>query len=172
MSQGADTLPCRQSQPSCRITVMFFSTWCHDGGFTFARHPLLPQVHPVQERRVVRQTARRTAAVQRRPSRLEVPAGLHRQPLHLRGPSVQGEQVSTLLSVHMSPFLCCYLVFPKRLTFKTQRFILKERANPPPPNLPPPPTRTNNSEWNCVHVLPSGPCLACQAVTAGSAGQL
>lgn len=57
--------------------------------------PPLPQVHPVQKRRFVRQTTRWTAAVQRRPSRLEEPAVLHRQPPELWGPGVQGERMAT-----------------------------------------------------------------------------
>lgn len=90
MSQGAGTVP------------IVKPTLLADHGNVFFRlmkqrrfRIPLPQVHPVQKRRLVRQTARWAAALQGRPSRLEVPAGLHRQPPQLRGAGVQGERTAT-----------------------------------------------------------------------------
>lgn len=135
---------------------------------------LLPQVHPVQKRRLVRQTARRTAAVQGRPSRLEVPAGLRRQPPQLRHQGVQGEWMAMS---HLCPstiawkvFRCCWIavsvsntVFPPNNSFETQQRNFPPHPHFPTPPLPPTPTSllplspiagASGIEWTSSPVAP------------------
>lgn len=121
---------------------------------------LLPQVHPVQKRRLVRQTARRTAAVQGRPSRLEVPAGLRRQPPQLRHQGVQGERMpmSHLCpsAIALKVFRCCWIAVSVSNTVFPQTTRLKRSKGTSPlhPHFPTPPLPSSHSEWTSSPVAP------------------
>lgn len=165
MSQGADTVP------EAKLTLLadrrnVFFRLMKQRRFRI----LLPQVHPVQKRRLVRQTARRAAAVQGRPSRLEVPAGLHRQPPQLRGAGVQGERTATsrLRPAAMKAvkvFRCCCVavsvsnaVFSKTARLKRSKGTTLAFPTPPPrpATLPPlsPVAGASGIEWTSSPVAP------------------
>lgn len=86
--------------------------WLGHWGIDWMGHNLyiyFPQVHPVQRWGVICETPCRPAAVQRWPSGLEEPAGLHRQPPQLWIQIVQGKGIEMSHRVHNANV--CYQIW-------------------------------------------------------------